>query len=338
MDLSSEWVRRACDFSDVWDLAMNTPAHQGFKLSSSDEVHRITMHTKRVPDSPIHLMKASAVMPCEPRAFLRYLDMDVRSLWDEHFLEGVVLHDAMTNADMDKVPPPKYPSSRTTKTRKEKVDMEHITAGSAQVTSNGSSRDGGFGVGDDDDEKDQREMQSASGGQGSGSGGTIDGKGQVHVQGKHIAFASPIPLLLHRDFELIIAEWLRPDGVAVLKAISPPTGTLVPVRSDYVRGVVQISGFVAVPCRYYEPRLRRKVDGCRVTYVALVHPMGLIPPLVVNIVVGKQTSTLVRLQDFIATNPLERLVARGLISSATSGAKCGVVMRREHTSTRRSKL
>lgn len=273
VDIDPKWMARACDFSDIWDLAISPGRHNEFRLSSTDDANQITMHTKAVASSPIHLMKACAVMPCAPRAFLRYLDMDVRSLWDEHFLEGVVLSDTIATVPLTAVAA--VPNS------------SHTTEAAA-----------------------------------------ADAVTQVHVQMKHVAFASPIPLLLHRDFELVIGETLRPDGVAILKAFSPPVESVVPARPEYVRGLVSISGFVAVPHRYFEARLGRKVDGCRVTYIALVHPMGLIPSFLVNTVIGKQTSALKHLQDFIAKNPLTKLADEGRISSATDGAKCGVVMRR----------
>ena len=51
---------------------------------------KIFMFTKPVTSSPIHMMKANVRMPCTPKAFLRYLEMDVRCLWDDLFLVGQV--------------------------------------------------------------------------------------------------------------------------------------------------------------------------------------------------------------------------------------------------------
>jgi hypothetical protein len=281
------WIAKACSFHDVLELARTS---DGFRLASSDDPHQIRMYTKVVPESPIQLMKASTVMPCSPTHFLRYLDMDVRSLWDEHFVEGVVVQELTiepTASHSHGVAPPP-PSFHTTPTAATAVDG---------VCSGGGRCSGG-----------------------------------VKVQLKHIGFLSPIPFLQNRDFELVIAEHVCPQtGVAVLKAFSPPAESVVPFRkSEYVRGIVGISGFVAEPLRYREPRLNHsEVDGCRVTYVALVHPMGLIPPFLVNQVVGKQTAAMHQLQDFIAANPLKTLQQRGVIGAElSSGSKCGEVMYR----------
>jgi hypothetical protein len=278
-----QWITKACSFQDVIDLARS---REGFRLASSDDKHQIRMFTKAVPESPIQLMKASTVMPCTPRDFLRYLDMDVRSLWDEHFVEGVVVRELTREA------PPQQQHSTSL-----------ATGASTSAASSCVCRSGG---------------------------------GKVKVQLKHIGFLSPIPFLQNRDFELVIAERYCPEcKVAVLKAFSPPAvGAVVPLRPlEYVRGIVGISGFLAEPLRYREPRFQHaEVDGCRVTYIALVHPMGLIPPFLVNQVVGKQTSAMVLLQDFIASNSLKDLQARGVIAAAEmdSGSKCGEVMYRRH--------
>jgi hypothetical protein len=287
-----QWITKACSFQDVIDLARS---REGFRLASSDDKHQIRMFTKVVPESPIQLMKASTVMPCTPRDFLRYLDMDVRSLWDEHFVEGVVVRELTREA------PPQQQ-------QQQQHDIRNVGSTSSATASTSAASS----------------CVCRSGG------------GKVKVQLKHIGFLSPIPFLQNRDFELVIAERYCPEcKVAVLKAFSPPAvGAVVPLRpSEYVRGIVGISGFLAEPLRYREPRFQHaEVDGCRVTYVALVHPMGLIPPFLVNQVVGKQTSAMVLLQDFIASNSLKDLQARGVIAAAEmdSGSKCGEVMYRRH--------
>ncbi|CUG06297.1 Hypothetical protein, putative [Bodo saltans] len=289
-----QWISKACSFQDVLDLARSK---EGFRLASSDDKHQIRMFTKVVAESPIQLMKASTVMPCTPRDFLRYLDMDVRSLWDEHFVEGVVLREL---------------------TREAPPQQQHQHRAATTSSALGSPL--------------AEEVLASS----SSSCVCQRGGGKVKVQLKHIGFLSPIPFLQNRDFELVIAEHYCPQcKVAVLKAFSPPAESVVPLRpSEYVRGIVGISGFVAEPLRYREPRFQHaEVEGCRVTYVALVHPMGLIPPFLVNQVVGKQTSAMVLLQDFIAANSLKDLQARGVITAAemNSGSKCGEVMYRRHT-------
>lgn len=299
-------IDQACDFTDIYDLATN-PNH-AFRLVSQDEAHRVYMHTKKVATSPIHMMKACAVMPCSPKDFLRYLDMDVRALWDDHFVEGVVVKEISA-------------TSRST--------ILTSTGGSAKHNARSSSP--GVGASSSSSSINAPAHPPLS------SSSTPPRPMRVKVQLKHIGFLSPIPLLANRDFELIIAEAITDNGVALLKAFSPPVGTVVPLRQgEYIRGIVSMSGFVAEPHVYSDRRPPHvAVSGCKITYIALVHPMGLIPPLVVNTVVGKQTAALVQLQDFIASNSLESLAARGLIDAAVSnsdgsgGPKCGVVMKRK---------
>ena len=263
-------MRVVADNNDILRLAQ--PEHPGFTVASRDDRARITMLTMPVPGCPIVMMKARAVMPCSPDEFLRYLDFDVRQRWDDHFRTGRVVK-AMA------LPPPAAPQD-------------------------GPANGAGAGVGGDE-------------------------AGDRTVLFKYMAFTSPLPVLRNRDFELAVAEEIHADGTAVLKAVSTPVGFLVPpppperalratrmmktmlssvkggggaVREDpsmYVRGHIQLSGFVARPA----PPEGGK-PCCEVTYIALVNPMGNIPPMFVNAIIGKQTTALKSLQTFIAANQL----------------------------------
>lgn len=247
----------ALDFSDVTALAGSS---EGFKLVSRDSVNGIDMFTRPVASSPVHMMRASVVMPCRAEHFLRYLELDMRAHWDEHFISGQVLRDVTPHALRPK-------------------NNNNDSSNSVSRNSNNDS---------------------------SGNSDTATRGDFVKVSMKHIAFLSPIPLLQNRDFELVVAERVA-NGVATLKAISPPVGHVRPRARGFVRGVIPLSGFVAVPFRFWDPVRGAECDGCRVTYVALVHPMGLVPPMLVNAVVGKQTSGLVQLQAFVRNHPIGNL-------------------------------
>lgn len=142
---------------------------------------------------------------------------------------------------------------------------------------------------------------------------TIDDQTQL----KYMSFHSPIPFLAARDFELVVHEtYDAATKTSILKAISTPEGQLVPLpgaSKKVVRGAILLSGFVVRPVeRGMEPPLLQGAAACcEVTYIALVHPRGWIPPAFVNMVIGKQTSALRALQSFIGKNPVPPTSSRG---------------------------
>ena len=236
------YISKVIDFSDV--IALADPSAQGFRLVTEDKANSIRMFSKNIQTSPIHMMKAQAIMPCSPSDFMRYLDLDIRALWDDHFLSGEI------------------------------------------VGSSSTAKDGSL------------------------------------VTMKHIAFVSPLPFLNNRDFELITSERVdAKTGVAMLKAFSLPRGSIKSVTADVVRAVIEIAGFVASPIQ--SPDGSREKQWSEVTYVALVSPGGRIPPMVVNVVIGKQTSGLRGLQEFISSHPLSQL---GNIGSGNTKEKATRLM------------
>jgi hypothetical protein len=330
---------RARDFSDIIELAQPNAPH--FKLVSHDEGRGIRMFTRPVKSSPIQLMKASALMPCPPKDLLRYLDMDIRAMWDEHFIEGTVVRELRRKNDVAMSTLPLLAeriSSRQVKTVAK--ERENGASGSRPLIANERRTAAAKLVAKSAPTQPRTPApallvagaapsQTATVAQSSALRALpakTDGT-EAKIQLKHIAFLSPIPLIMDRDFELVVAEQVLPSGTAVLKAFSTPRGYIKPPVPGYVRGVVSISGFVAEPLRYVDPTLRREVNGSRVTYIALVHPMGLIPPFLVNVVVGKQTSALSQLQEFIARNPLSELLSVKAGELEFSGSRIGEVMR-----------
>jgi hypothetical protein len=220
-------VAQVSDMTDVLRLA--APAHRGFTVASRDDKHDITMATMAVEGYPIHMMKATAAMPCSPAEFMTFLDIDVRPKWDEHFRAGRLL---------------------------ERVNDA--------------------------------------------------------VYFKHLLFAAPVPLLNSRDFEVCVSEVMMPDGTAVLKAVSSSADALfLPTPARRVtRGEIKLSGFVIRPVPAAPGSAK---VTCVVTYIALIHPMGAIPAVLVNMLVGKQTKALRNLQSYIATHelsPQQREAAR----------------------------
>ncbi|RNF26129.1 uncharacterized protein Tco025E_01612 [Trypanosoma conorhini] len=141
--------------------------------------------------------------------------------------------------------------------------------------------------------------------------------GQRRVALYYMAVRTPIPLVQNRDFELVVAEEVRRDGTVWVKAFSTPLGYVEPLdprQSVYVRALMLFSGILARPV----PNSKGNTE-CHVSYVALVHPMGLIPSVVVNLVLGAQLSALRRLQRFIRRHPLSTLAAEITASEARRG-------------------
>ncbi|ESL08010.1 hypothetical protein TRSC58_04295 [Trypanosoma rangeli SC58] len=136
--------------------------------------------------------------------------------------------------------------------------------------------------------------------------------GQRRVALYYMAVRTPIPLVQNRDFEMVVAEEVRRDGTVWVKAFSTPLGyvePLDPCQSNYVRALMLFSGILARPV----PNSKGVME-CHVSYVALVHPMGLIPSAVVNFVLSAQLNALKGLQRFILQHPLSTL-AEGITAS-----------------------
>ena len=238
-------IAAVSDFSDIIALAKDDT---GFKQAAVDKQRNISMFTKPVAESPIHMMKARAVMPCGPKDLLGYLELDRRQMWDDHFIRGHVLNESTTGAPAE--------------------DASSLVMG-----------------------------------------------GPANVWFKYMAFKSPMPVVVQkRDFELVVGEQLLKDGTAVLKALSPPMGRCHPQENGFVRGVIEISGFVAEPIGKH---------SCRVTYVALVDPKGMVPPVAVNILVGKQTATLAQMQRVIGEEENKKHAAASAAKKGTRSSAKG---------------
>ncbi|KAF8287158.1 hypothetical protein TcBrA4_0009980 [Trypanosoma cruzi] len=145
--------------------------------------------------------------------------------------------------------------------------------------------------------------------------------GQRRVALYYMAIHTPILLVQNRDFEMVVAEEVRHDGTVWVKAFSTPLGYVEPLdprQSKYVRALMLFSGILARPVI----NARGNMES-HVSYVALVHPMGLVPSVLVNVVLGAQLNALKRLQRFIQQHPLSTLATEmaGKNSEHRSGAE-----------------
>ncbi|EKF39523.1 hypothetical protein MOQ_000242 [Trypanosoma cruzi marinkellei] len=146
--------------------------------------------------------------------------------------------------------------------------------------------------------------------------------GQRRVALYYMAIHTPILLVQNRDFEMVVAEEVRRDGTVWVKAFSTPFGYVEPLdprQSKYVRGLMLFSGILARPVINDKGKMESHVS-----YVALVHPMGLVPSVLVNVVLGAQLNALKRLQRFILQHPLCTLATEmaGKETEHRTGAEC----------------
>ncbi|KAJ9458316.1 Protein ENHANCED DISEASE RESISTANCE 2-like [Diplonema papillatum] len=127
---------------------------------------------------------------------------------------------------------------------------------------------------------------------------------ELDVFHRHMRFRSPAPILVSpRDFELLISEKFEPDGSFICKAVSVASGPKSPKpEPGTVRGEILTTGFVA------KPYTRRDGGpGTKVVYVAQVDPKGWVPAQVVNLIVGRQATSIQNLKRHI----LRTLAAKG---------------------------
>ncbi|KPI89211.1 hypothetical protein ABL78_1704 [Leptomonas seymouri] len=318
-----------------------------FRCIGADADTGITIYSAPVENCPMHLMRAYAVLPCAPRDVLRYMHNDVRPLWDSYIRRNAMLRE---------LPPPEvaaeaakaYPLSSSIGAAVTGVGRQSPTSLSARTkplrTASASTSTAATSPPAASDKFDYR-------------------PGQRRVAIHYLETRSPVPFVQDRDFELVVAEEVRPDGVACSKAFSTPFGydmPLDPEQSRYVRAVVLLSGFVARPLdaavvdQVLPPMLRRHrallakqpspkrnlktaqgthleaqppslpqllPEYCVLEYIGLVHPMGMLPAVLVNIVISAQLNAMRKMQSFIARNPILTLWPR--VSGSSSSSQVG---------------
>ena len=288
------------DKSDILRLA--DPAYPGFAVAARDNSASIIMQTMKVPESPIVMMKACAPMPCTPAAFLQYLDLSIRPLWDDNFHLGRIHHRTEDGVELKYLafhsPIPMFVRPRDFKVA---VHEELLEDGSALLKAVSAPRD------------------VAS-----------EPFWEQEVLGEQQAGSSGIPTTSANNNDIKSSSddttvWRGSGGGLLQKMIQ--------LRSSYVRGDILLSGFIARSVSTSSPTPPRGnstthetsgpkgcVTSCHVTYIALVHPNGKTPPSLVNILIGKQTSALKSLQQFIAKHPIAEL-KRNVAEQQLSGVK-----------------
>ncbi|CAG9574621.1 conserved hypothetical protein [Leishmania major strain Friedlin] len=341
-----------------------------FRCIAADSDTGISVYSTPAEDCPMHLMRAYAVLPCSPGDVLQYMDNDIRPRWDSHLRRSALLRE-LTPPEQTKAVERQYRLSTSIGTAGAAVSQRSPTSLSAQ--SQGALRQRASSS--------PRTTGAIHGGCGSAvvSGPATAAAssptafqylpGQRRVAIHYLETRSPVPFVQDRDFEIVVAEEVRPDDTAYVKAFSTPLGYHMPLgphQSRYVRAVVVLSGMVARPLdaarveevlppvllRHHraaaqhgniqvagiatkKPSASATVCGdaaaraacvaaphryCVVEYVGLVHPMGLLPAVLVNMIISAQLNAMRKMQAFIMQHPMSTLRPRSATHAATGEA------------------
>ncbi|GET88995.1 hypothetical protein, conserved [Leishmania tarentolae] len=337
-----------------------------FRCIAADSDTGISVFSTPVEDCPMHLMRAYAVLPCSPREVLQYMGNDIRPRWDSYLRRSALLRE-LTPPEQTKAVERQYPLSSSIGTAGTAVVQRSPTSLSAQsrgalhqpASSSPCTTDGTGGCGG----------RTAALGPAiaahSSSAAFEYLPGQRRVAIHYLETRSPVPFVQDRDFEIVVAEEVRSDDTAYMKAFSTPLGYHMPLgprQTRYVRAVVLLSGMVARPLdaatveevlppvllRHRQaaaqqiskelagiakknPSASTTVPGdtascaagaaalrqyCVVEYVGLVHPMGLLPGVLVNMIISAQLNAMRKMQAFIALHPMSTLRPRSVAHAA----------------------
>ncbi|KAG5504046.1 hypothetical protein GH5_04907 [Leishmania sp. Ghana 2012 LV757] len=253
-----------------------------FRCIASDPNSGVSVYSTPVEDCPMHLMRAYAVLPCSPGDVLQYMDSDIRPGWDSHIRRSTLLRELAPPEHAEVVGLQHHLSSAintegATVVQRSRTGLLAQSRGMPCLLEPASSRT---------------------------TAATNSGYGSVAVSGPATAAASspaafqcrpglrrvsiqcletrsPVLFVHDRDFKVVVAEEVRPDGTAYMKAFSTPPSSHMPLgrhQSRYVRAVVLLSGMVARPLdaarveevlppvllRYHQAALQKRsmqVDG-----------------------------------------------------------------------------
>lgn len=88
-----EFRRMARDLTDIIALASSPPSSSYFTEQLFDPARQIRIFTRTFSTFPVDMVKAVFYVPCAPKDFLSLLDFENRKTWDENFVAGEVLYE-----------------------------------------------------------------------------------------------------------------------------------------------------------------------------------------------------------------------------------------------------
>nr|CCC92440.1 conserved hypothetical protein [Trypanosoma congolense IL3000] len=146
--------------------------------------------------------------------------------------------------------------------------------------------------------------------------------GQRHVGLYYMFIHSSVPLVSNRDLEFVVSQEVRSDGTMWMKGTSTSIkceGLRHVQRAKCVRAHMYFFGVHARPAKSADG-----TDGCCVSCVFHVNPMGSIPPIVQRIAVNSCLKTAKKLRHFVRQHPPDSLTvsspARGPADERVAGA------------------
>jgi len=87
----AEFKQMTRDLSDI--IALSSSSSSYFTEQLFDPVRNIRIFTRSFSTFPVDMVKAVFYVPCSPQDFLALLDFDNRKTWDENFVAGEVLYE-----------------------------------------------------------------------------------------------------------------------------------------------------------------------------------------------------------------------------------------------------
>lgn len=353
-----------------------------FRRIAEDARTGIEVFSSPVEGCPIHLMRATGIIPCRASELLLYMENDVRPEWDGYVklsrhvrplsappsdAAAAAARSTLSTSlavHYDDHKPPRPTSLRVTSQDVISVPASSSSHPPPPSSTGAATLSRGRTGGEEEKEEDDGSTKLAS---------FTYQPGQRRVALHHLGIRSPVPFVQDRDFELVVAEEIRPDGVAYMKAFSTPMGYVVPLdpaQTRYVRAALYLSGVIAHPLDLHgrtvaernailpqslrggtaasasspvalgggeggaarSKKGRQAVLGgpgapreyCVIDYFGLVHPMGLVPPMLVNMIISAQITTLKKLQQYVLENPphsLPAAVSRGGLGGEQRGGR-----------------
>jgi hypothetical protein len=313
-----------------------------FRCIGADPDTGISIYSAPVEDCPMHLMRAYAILPCAPRDVLQYMDNDVRPMWDTYIRRSAMLRE---------LPPPEtaaqaaatYQLSSSIGTAGAGVGHRSPTSLSARSSLQQAAPTAPSTVALPTTRSKCFSYQPG------------ERRVAIHYLETRspVPFVQDRDLELVVAEEVLPDGTAYSKALSTPFGYHMP---LDPQQSRYVRAVVLLSGLVARPLepavveQVLPPVLRRHRDTllrkhtkqrgssigfpqgqpqqqppppppsppsyCVLEYVGLVHPMGLLPAVLVNIVISAQLNAIRKMQAFIAGHPMSTLRPRSAASLA----------------------
>lgn len=316
-----------------------------FRCIGADPDTGIAVYSTPVEECPMHLMRAYAVLPCSAADVLRYMDNDTRPRWDNHIRRSALLRE-LTPPAVLAAHTAQYRLSSSIGTARAAGRQRSPTSLSAQHRTGSSSSDGYDGAAARGAPLRQAAASPArpfryERGQRRVAIHYLETRSpvpfvqdrdfeivvaeEVRADGSAYTKAFSTPLGYHMPLDPQQSRYVR--AVVLLSGIvarpldarrAALEGALPPLllRDMQERAAAAAAAAArnkrkskasAAPPPPPLPSAPPGREYCVVEYVGLVHPMGMLPAVLVNMVISAQLNALRKMQAFILGHPLASL-------------------------------